>query len=93
MKNIHIGSSFDDFLEEEGLLDECTESAIKKVIAYQINEMMQKKHLSKTAMANQMGTSRASLERLLDPDNEAVTLKTMKKAASVLGKRLSVEFV
>jgi len=93
MKNDHIGSSFDDFLEEEGLLEECTESAVKEVIAYQLKEMMKKNNLSKTAMANKMGTSRASLERLLDPKNEAVTLKTMKKAASILGRQLRVEII
>ena len=93
MNNKHIGSNFDDFLEEEGLLEECTESAIKAVIAFQIKQIMEKDHLSKTAMADKMGTSRASLNRLLDPDNESVTLLTLKKAASILGRKLKLELV
>ena len=84
MTNKHIGSSFDDFLEKEGLLEECTESAIKRVLAWQLKQEMKKKKLTKTALAKKMKTSRASLDRLLDPANESVTLQTMKKAASVL---------
>jgi predicted XRE-type DNA-binding protein len=93
MSNKHVGSSFDDFLEEEGLLEECTESAIKAVIAFQIKQIMEKDHLSKTAMADKMGTSRASLNRLLDPHNESVTLLTLKKAASIMGRKLKLELV
>ncbi|MFH0724892.1 MAG: helix-turn-helix domain-containing protein [Pseudomonadota bacterium] len=93
MTNKHIGSSFDDFLQEEGLLEECTESAIKAVIAFQIKQIMEKDHLSKTAMADKMGTSRASLNRLLDPHNESVTLLTLKKAASIMGRKLKLELV
>jgi predicted XRE-type DNA-binding protein len=93
MTNKHMGSSFDDFLEEEGLLEECTESAIKAVIAFQIKQIMEKDHLSKTAMADKMGTSRASLNRLLDPHNESVTLLTLKKAASIMGRKLKLELV
>ena len=93
MTNKHIGSNFDDFLKEEGLLEECSEAAVKKVIAFQIKQVMEKNHLSKTAMANKMKTSRASLDRLLDPNNYSVTLQTMKKAASVLGRRLNIELV
>lgn len=90
MKNKHIGSSFDDFLEEEGLLEECTESATKPVIAFQIKQMMEKDHLTKTATAD---TSRSSLNRLLDPDNESITMLTLKKAASILGRKLKIELV
>lgn len=93
MTDKHMGSSFDDFLEEEGLLEECTESAIKAVIAFQIKQIMEKDHLSKTAMADKMGTSRASLNRLLDPHNESVTLLTLKKAASIMGRKLKLELV
>ena len=93
MTNKHIGSNFDDFLKEEGLLEECSEAAVKKVIAFQIEQVMKKNHLSKTAMANKMKTSRASLDRLLDPSNYSVTLQTMKKAALVLGRRLNIELV
>ncbi len=93
MTDKHIGSSFDDFLEEEGLLEECTESAIKRVLAWQLGQEMEKKKLTKTALAKKMRTSRASLDRLLDPGNESVTLQTMKKAASVLGRKLKLELV
>ncbi len=93
MTNKHIGSNFDDFLEEEGLLEECSEAAVKKVITFQIEQVMEKNHLTKTAMANKMNTSRASLDRLLDPNNYSVKLQTMKKAASVLGRRLNIELV
>ncbi len=89
----HIGSSFDDFLEEEGLLEECTESATKKVLSWKIKQEMEKKKLTKTAMAKKMKTSRSALDRLLDPENESVTLQTMKKAASVLGRKLKLELV
>ncbi len=93
MTNKHIGSNFDHFLEEEGLLEECTESAIKRVLAWQLKQEMEKNKLTKTALAKRMNTSRASLERLLDPANESVTLQTMKKAASVLGRKLKLELV
>ena len=93
MTNKHIGSSFDDFLEEEGLLEECTETSIKRVLAWQLEQEMKEKKMTKTALAKKMKTSRASLDRLLDPSNESVTLQTMKKAASVLGRKLKLELV
>lgn len=93
MKTEHLGSSFDDFLVEEGLLAEAEAVAVKRVIAWQIEELMRQKQLSKSAMARQMATSRASLDRLLDPANESVTLQTLERAAQVLGKRLRIEFV
>ncbi len=93
MTNKHIGSSFDDFLEEEGLLEKCTEASIKRVLAWQLKQEMKEKELSKTALAKKMKTSRASLDRLLDPTNESVTLQTMEKAASVLGRKLRLELV
>lgn len=93
MKNEHIGSSFDDFLEEEGLLAEAEIVAIKRVLAFQIGKLMEQQNLTKTAMAERMQTSRTSLNRLLDPDNESATLQTLERAALALGKRLHVEFV
>ncbi len=93
MTNKHIGSGFDDFLKDEELLEECSESAIKKVLAWQLEEEMKKKSLTKTAMARKMNTSRASLDRLLNPANDSVTLQTMKKAASILGRRIRLELV
>jgi antitoxin HicB len=93
MKREHLGSDFDDFLEEEGLLAEAEAVAVKRVVAYQIAELMEETQLTKTAMARRMETSRAALDRLLDPTNESVTLHTLERAALVLGKRLRIEFV
>lgn len=83
-----IGSDFDDFLTEEGLLEDAEAVAVKRVLAFQIKEMMESQNLSKAEMARRMRTSRAALERLLDPENRSVTLNTMDKAARSLGKRL-----
>ena len=88
--NPHIGSDFDQFLEEEGILQEVEIVAAKRVIAWQIAEIMKKEHISKTAMAARMGTSWAVLDRLLDPENTGVTLKTLGKAATVLGKKINI---
>lgn len=93
MKNKYIGSNFDDFLEDEGLLAEVESAAIKRVIAFQISELMKEHKLSKAAMAKQMKTSRSSIDRLLDPQNESVTLQTLERAAIVLGKRLQINFI
>ncbi len=93
MDNKHLGSNFDDFLEEEGILAEVEAVAIKRVIAFQLAELMEEKRLSKTAMAKRMKTSRAALNRLLDPANKSVTLQTLESAALAVDKRLRVEFV
>lgn len=90
--NKHIGSSFDDFLEEDGILAETEAIAIKRVIAYQVSQLMKSKNLSKVAMAQQMNTSRSSLDRLLDPQNTSITLQTLERAAHAIGKRLRIEF-
>jgi DNA-binding Xre family transcriptional regulator len=90
MNNKHIGSNFDDFLEEEGILAEAEAVAIKRVIAFQVEQMMKEQHLSKTEMSRRMKTSRAALDRLLDPANQAVTLQTLDRAAHALGKRLQI---
>ncbi len=92
-KNPRIGSSLDDFLEEEGILAETHAIAVKRTLAWQVSKTMAEEKLSKTAMARRMHTSRAALDRFLDPDNPSVTLLTMDKAAAVLGKRLRVELV
>ncbi|AOK57499.1 Fis family transcriptional regulator [Burkholderia stagnalis] len=91
--NGHIGSDFDAFLEEEGLLEEVTATAIKRVIAWQIEQEMKAQHLTKTAMAARMKTSRAALNRLLDETDTSLTLTTLASAAAALGKRLSFELV
>ncbi|MCC6499240.1 MAG: XRE family transcriptional regulator [Anaerolineales bacterium] len=91
MKKRNVGSAFDDLLREENLLERAQATAIKRVIAYQIAEEMKQRKLSKTEMADKMKTSRAALERLLDPSNSSVTLSTLERAASALGKKLKVE--
>ena len=91
--NQYIGSDFDDFLEEEGLLAEVETRAIKRVVAFQVAALMKQEQLTKTEMAARMQTSRASLNRLLDPSNPSVTLQTLERAAAALGKRLRVELV
>ena len=93
MKKQHIGSNFDDFLAEEGILAEVEAVAVKRVIAYEIEQLMTAQNLTKTAMAERMNTSRSALNRLLDPENPSVTLQTMERAAAVLGKRLQIELV
>ena len=93
MDNKHIGSNFDDFLEQESLLAEVEANAIKRVIAFQLADLMQKDNISKTDMAKRMKTSRSSIDRLLDPQNKSVTLQTLERAALVLGKRLEIKFV
>lgn len=93
MKKTHLGSNFDDFLKEESIYDQVTATAIKRVIAFQIEQEMARQLLTKTQMASQMKTSRAALERLLDPDNSSVTLSTLSRAAAVLGKKLRVELL
>jgi len=90
MKNEHIGSNFDDFLAEEGLLAEADTVAVKRVIAYQVDQMMKEQNLTKTEMSRRMNTSRAALERLLDPANQSITLQTLERAAKALGRRLQI---
>jgi hypothetical protein len=91
MKNKHLGSSFDDFLEEDGLRAETEATAIKRVIAYQIEMEMKRAKLTKSAMAEKMRTSRSALDRLLDPANASITLQTLERAALALGKNLKIK--
>jgi antitoxin HicB len=86
----HIGSSFDDFLAEEAMLEKSTAVAIKRVIAWQIAEEMQAQHLTKTALAKKMHTSRAALNRLLDENDASLTLTTLASAAAALGKKIDL---
>jgi DNA-binding Xre family transcriptional regulator len=86
-----LGSDFEDFLKEEGLFDSVHALAVKKVVAYKLLELLRQKRLTKDALAKRMKTSRASLDRLLDPNNPSVTLATLSKAASALGCTLRVE--
>ena len=87
----HIGGDFDDFLREEHLLDDAEATAAKRVIAFQIATEMKRSRLSKSEMAHRMKTSRPALDRLLDPKNRSVTLSTLERAASAVGKKLKVE--
>jgi len=91
MKKQHVGSHFDEFLAEEGLLSEAEATAVKRVIAFQLTQFMHENELSKTAMAKRMQTSRSALDRLLDPSNTSATLQTMDRAARALGKKLRIE--
>ena len=90
MKNLHIDSNFDDFLAEEGLLTEAETVAVKRAIADQVEKMMKEQNLTKTEMSHRMNTSRAALERLLDPANQSITLQTLERAAKALGRRLQI---
>jgi antitoxin HicB len=85
--------SLDDFLREEGIAEEVTARAIKRVIALQLQEAMKERRLTRAAMAEQMETSRAQLARVLDPNEFNVTLDTLTRAAKVLGRSLKVELV
>jgi predicted XRE-type DNA-binding protein len=93
MTEQHLGSSLDDSLAEEGLLAEAEAVAVKRVLAFQIEQLIKEQQLSKAEMARRMNTSRAAVDRLLDPDSEAATLTTLEKAALALGRRLQVELV
>jgi antitoxin HicB len=93
MKQKHIGSSLDSWLREEGIYDEVTANAIKRVLARQIEAAMKDRHFSKAEMARRMRTSRAALDRLLDPDYDSVTLNTLRKAATAVGRQLRLELV
>ena len=93
MKKKNIGSSFDDWLREEGIYEETTAVAIKRVLTRQISQEMIDRKLTKSDMARRMRTSRAALDRLLDPYNDAVTLNTLAKAATAVGRQLHFELV
>ena len=92
-KKGRIGGSFDAFLKDEGLYEEVTARAIKRVIARQLDAIMRENRLTKTMLAKRMQTSRAQLDRLLDPDNESVTLGTLARAAHAVGRNLRMELV
>ena len=91
MANKHIGGNFDDFLAHEAMLEEVTATAMKRVIAWQIEQEMKAQHISKTAMASRMKTSRAALNRLLDETDTSLTLTTLASAAAALGKHFRFE--
>jgi antitoxin HicB len=92
-KNPHDGSTLDDFLQEEGILEEVQAAALKRVMALTIADLMEEKAIKKTTLAKRMHTSRAALDRLLDPSNTSVTLATLTRAAAALGRRVKIELV
>ena len=91
--NRHIGSSLDDFLREEGVLEESRAIAIKEAVAFQLQQAMETEKISKIEMARRMKTSRAALDRFLAPGNASVTLQTLTKAARAIGRDLRIELV
>jgi DNA-binding Xre family transcriptional regulator len=93
MAKRHIGSSFDDFLAEEAILEEVNAVAVKRIIAWQIEQAMKKQKLTKTELASRMHTSRAALNRLLDEKDTSLTLTTLTGVAAALGKKLRVELI
>ncbi len=88
--NKHIGSSFDDFLEEENLFSEVSAEALKRVIAWQIQNYLETNHIKKTTFAKKMHTSRSQLDRLLDPGNTNISLKTLVSTANAMGKHVEI---
>ena len=92
-KNPHIGSSFDSWLDEEGIRAEVTAAAIKSVIARQLAAEMKKKRITKKRMAELMKTSRAQVDRLLDPDNGGATIESLQRAARIVGRELRMQLV
>jgi antitoxin HicB len=86
-----LGGGFDDFLRKEGIADEAEAVATKRVIAFQISEEMKRSNITKTELAHRMNTSRPVVDRLLDPSNQSVTLSTLGRAASAVGRSLKVE--
>jgi len=88
-----VGASFDDFLKGEGIYEEVTARAIKRVLVRQLDQLLKREDISKTELAARMKTSRAQLDRLLDPENESVTLGTLTRAAQAVGRHLRMELV
>ncbi|MDR0852062.1 MAG: helix-turn-helix domain-containing protein [Clostridiales Family XIII bacterium] len=91
MNKKHIGSDFEDFLRGENLFEEVDALAIKRVIALQIRDEMKEKNIAKAELARRMKSSRSEVDRLLDPNNASITLITLEKAATAVGKRLTVQ--
>ena len=94
MSKKHMGSSLDDFLKkEEGFFEEAQAQAVKEVVAWQLAEAMKKKKISKQRMAELMKTSRAQVDRLLDPDNGSATIESLQRAAKIVGRELRLQLV
>ena len=91
--NPHIGSTLEDFLKEEGIYEDATNFAVKEVLAGQVQQAMEKQGITKAEMARRMGTSRAHLDKLLDPKNDKVQLDTVQRAAAAVGRRVRLVLV
>lgn len=92
-KNVHRGSDFRRFLDEQGILAEVEARALKQAMSLQISRILEEKSLTKAEMATRMKTSRAAVDRLLDASNSSITLNTLGKAARALGQKIKIEFV
>lgn len=92
-KNKHRGSSLNDFLASEGVLEEFQARAVKEVVAWQLGEAMRAQNLTKKALADKMKTSRSQIDRLLDPAAGNVTIETLQRAANLLGRKVSIQLV
>ncbi|RLA21786.1 MAG: Fis family transcriptional regulator [Gammaproteobacteria bacterium] len=92
-KKGHVGESFEEYLKEQGTLAETTAIAVKRVLAWQLQQAMTEQQISKNQMAKAMKTSRSQLDRILDPDNDSIQLATLLNAARVLGRELRIELV
>ena len=92
-RNKHMGSGIDDFLKEEGVLEEFQAQAVKEVIAWQLGQAMQDQKLSKRKLATLMHTSRTQVDRVLDPKDGNVTIETLQRAAAIVGRKIQVELV
>ncbi len=92
-RNKHIGSDLRDFLKDEGILEEVESRAVKRALVMELEATMHKHAMSKVRLATRMRTSRAALDRLLDPDNTSVTLTTLEKAALALGRKVRIHLV
>jgi len=90
--NPYTGSNFDDFLAEEGILEDVSARALKRLLALQLEEILAESRMTKTTLADVLHTSRSQVDRLLDPDNTGVTLESLTKLAHALGKQLRIEF-
>ncbi len=91
--NPRLGSSFDDFLESEGILEDVQAAAIKRVLATQLEKQRKAKGITKSALAKRMGTSRVALDRLFDPNNTSLTLTTLSRAATALGSQIEITVI
>ena len=90
--NEYTGSNFDDFLEEEGILEEVSVKAHKRLLVLQLADIMQENNITKTSLAKKLQTSRSQLDRILDPNNSSITLDVLERVAYAVGKKLHIEF-